>query len=345
MKTNSDTPEIMTPKGYNDAVSSPEAKHWKDAMDYELTKLSEMNTWDEMNESNVPLNMQVLPGMWVHMIKKQETGDLKFWSRWVVRGDKQRMNVSLSNTFALVSRISSLWVLLALAMLRDLHIFAWDVDSAYLHGKMDHDLYINLPDGYGDLGRVSKLKKALYGLPKAARIWRKDLEEKLKSLGFSLLESDPGVFLHKSSKGITAIDTHVNDGTGIFSSEEEETNLKAGIQKFYKLKEKDTSKPFKVLGMLVARNTHNSTLKLSQLEYIDAMLQKFELADCQGLSNPTPAYRPTQIYRPSLGNHRPIRPELRSSSQSQFPIHTLRAFIQTLLGQVHLSSYIVPLTQ
>ena len=55
MKTNSDTPEIITPKGYKDAISSTEAKHLKDTMDYELTKLSEMNTWDEMNESDILL--------------------------------------------------------------------------------------------------------------------------------------------------------------------------------------------------------------------------------------------------------------------------------------------------
>jgi len=80
MKTNSDASEFITPKGYKDAVCSPEAKHWKDAMDYELAKLSEMNTWDEMNESEVPSNAQVLLGMWVHLIKKQENGDLKFRS-------------------------------------------------------------------------------------------------------------------------------------------------------------------------------------------------------------------------------------------------------------------------
>src|SRR5882724_5465621 len=79
-KTNSDTPEIITSKGYKDAVSSPEAKHWKDVMDYELAKLSEMNTWDEMNESDIPLSAQVLLGMWVHLIKKQKMGDLKFQS-------------------------------------------------------------------------------------------------------------------------------------------------------------------------------------------------------------------------------------------------------------------------
>jgi len=72
---------------------------------------------------------------------------------------------------------------------------------------------------------------------------------------------------------------HVNNGTGICSSEEEEFNLKAGIQKFYKIKEKDTSKPFKVLGILVTRDTHKGTLKLSQSKYIDSILKRFDMFD------------------------------------------------------------------
>jgi len=77
--------------------------------------------------------------------------------------------------------------------------------------------------------------------------------------------------LHKSNKGIIPINLHLDDRTG-FCSSKEELNLKASIQKFYKLKEKDISKSFKVLGMLVTKNTYDSTLKLSQLQYIDTML-------------------------------------------------------------------------
>jgi len=77
---NSDTPKIVTPKGYKDAISSPEPNLWKDAMDYKLSKLSEMNTWDEMDESEIPSSVQVLPGMWVDLVKKQEMGNLKFHS-------------------------------------------------------------------------------------------------------------------------------------------------------------------------------------------------------------------------------------------------------------------------
>jgi len=72
------------PKAYEDAVESPDGQQWKDAMDYELTKLEEMNTWSEIDESDVPPEAQILPGMWVHLIKTLESRDCKFRSRWVV---------------------------------------------------------------------------------------------------------------------------------------------------------------------------------------------------------------------------------------------------------------------
>src|SRR5882724_10675786 len=225
--------------------------------------------------------------MWVHLIKNLESGERKFRSQWVVRGDKQKMNLSLSDTFAPVSRITSLRILLALVTLKNLRIFTWDVDSAYLHGKIDHDIFIKLPKGYKKPNKVGKLNKALYGLPEAARVWCEDLEAKLKTLGFSPLMSDTRVFLSITQSSFTAIDTHVDDGTGICSSEEEESRIKSRIQRFYKIKEKDTSKLFKVLGILVTRDTHWGTLKMTQSEYIDAMLSRFNMRDCNPIVTPT----------------------------------------------------------
>src|SRR5882724_2252957 len=89
----SNTPEMHTPKAYTDTVNSPEGKLWKEAMDYELTKLEEMNTWSEVNRSDMPSGTQIPPGMWVHLIKNLELGEKKFHSRWVVRGNKQKMNL------------------------------------------------------------------------------------------------------------------------------------------------------------------------------------------------------------------------------------------------------------
>ena len=61
---------------------------------------------------------------------------------------------------------------------------------AYLHGKINHDIYVALPDGYEKAGKVGRLNKALYGLPEAAWVWREDLETNLKELGFLPLGSD-----------------------------------------------------------------------------------------------------------------------------------------------------------
>ena len=51
---NEHSPEIKIPRTYSKAVNSPEGKSWKDAMDYELSKLEEMNTWSEFNETDIP---------------------------------------------------------------------------------------------------------------------------------------------------------------------------------------------------------------------------------------------------------------------------------------------------
>ena len=89
-------------------------------MDYELAKLEEMNTWSEIDDNDIPDGTQILPGMWVHIVKNLESGERKFRSRWVVQGDQQKTNISLSDTFALVLRISSLRILLTLAAIRNL---------------------------------------------------------------------------------------------------------------------------------------------------------------------------------------------------------------------------------
>ena len=77
----------------------------------------------------------------------------------------------------------------------------------------------------------------------------------------------------------------MDNGMGICSSEEE-SQIKSRIQKFYKIKEKDTSKLFKVLGILVTRDTHQGTLKLTQSEYIDSMLLRFDMRDCNPIVMP-----------------------------------------------------------
>ena len=103
-------------------------------VDYELTKLGEMNTWSEVNKSDILMSAQILPGMWVHAVKKSQVARISNTTR-LYEATNKKTNLSLSEIFVSVSHISSLQIILALASLKDLHIFAWDIDSAYLHGR------------------------------------------------------------------------------------------------------------------------------------------------------------------------------------------------------------------
>ena len=63
-----------------------------------------------------------------------------------------------------------------------------DVQSAFLNGTLDKEIYVEQPLGFekpGTEGKVLRLGKALYGLKQAPRAWYSKLDSHLISLGFS----------------------------------------------------------------------------------------------------------------------------------------------------------------
>ncbi|GAA5891813.1 hypothetical protein JCM16303_005360, partial [Sporobolomyces ruberrimus] len=64
----------------------------------------------------------------------------------------------------------SIRVLLALAARNNLLVHQANVDKAYLHGALDQEIYMQVPEGIdGYDGKVLKLDRALYGLKQAGR--------------------------------------------------------------------------------------------------------------------------------------------------------------------------------
>jgi hypothetical protein len=58
-------------------------------------------------------------------------------------------------------------MIIALAAQRSWLIYQLDVKSAFLHGELSEDLFVEQPKGYeqkGNKHKVYKLHKALYGL-------------------------------------------------------------------------------------------------------------------------------------------------------------------------------------
>lgn len=77
-----------------------------------------------------------------------------------------------------------------MAALFDLEIEQMDAIAAFLNGKIDGDVYCELPPSYSARGvnysnkeYVCKLRKALYGLKQSPRLWQETLRRALAEPG------------------------------------------------------------------------------------------------------------------------------------------------------------------
>lgn len=108
------------------------------------------------------------------------------WARLVVKGYEQRKGIDFSETFAPVARIETIRTLLAYAASEGLCLHQFDVTTAFLNGKLEEDIYLQVPEGL-DIkeNQCLKLDKALYGLKQAPRAWNSTFNDKMSLLGFN----------------------------------------------------------------------------------------------------------------------------------------------------------------
>ena len=118
----------------------------------------------------------------------KENGEVdKYKARLVAKGYKQEFGVDYKEVFALVARHDTIRLRVALAAQNSWPIFKLDVKSAFLHGDLQEDVFIDQPPGYVKLGsehKVYKLKKTLYGLKQAPRAWYNHIDAYFLKEGF-----------------------------------------------------------------------------------------------------------------------------------------------------------------
>ncbi|KAL4368893.1 hypothetical protein GQ457_05G021040 [Hibiscus cannabinus] len=106
-------------------------------------------------------------------------------------------------------------MIIALGAQRGWKIYQLDVKSAFLHGELSEDVYVEQPMGYvlkGNEQKVYKLQKALYGLKQAPRAWFGRLETHFSSEGLQRCHSEQTLFIKSSSGGrILVVSVYVDD--------------------------------------------------------------------------------------------------------------------------------------
>ena len=143
-----------------------------------------------------PRDQKVIKNRWVFDVKL----DGRKKACLVVKGFSQIEGLDFSQVFSPVVCFETVRLMLALAALENWYITGLNVQSAYLYGKLNKEIYMEQLEGFAvprQERKVLHLWHALYGLKQASLAWWRTLDESLKELGFEHLKSKAGIFFYR----------------------------------------------------------------------------------------------------------------------------------------------------
>jgi hypothetical protein len=210
------------PTTFKEAMDSPARDHWLHAMREELRSLHAHHTW-----SLVPMSVctragrKPIPSKWVFKTKLKSDGSIeRYKARLVAVGTGMRPGVEYGDTFAPVMKGKTLRVIMHIAAVKDWHLHHLDVQTAFLNGEIEEEVYMRVPPGLDTIERggekssndsnerkknesntythehnhnspqVCRLHKALYGTKQASAVWHTHIKTTLLQLGFQACQAD-----------------------------------------------------------------------------------------------------------------------------------------------------------
>lgn len=275
---------VTEPKTLEEAMSSPNAKEWKEAADLEYESLLENDTWDLVD---LPKDRKAVGSKWVFKVKHHSDGQVeRYKCRLVAKGYSQIYGADYDETFSPVVRFGSIRTLLSFAVQNNLNVHQMDVVTAFLNGHLEEEIYMEQPEGYIKPGQehlVCKLNKSIYGLKQSPRCWSKAFTEFMKSIGFTQSTSDQCVFV-RTGQELEILAVYVDDLILITESAESMTNLKDTLKKHYKMK--DMGELSYILGISVVQDKAKNHVVLHQRQYIENILQKYGMYSANPVGTP-----------------------------------------------------------
>ena len=209
-----------------------------------------------------------------------------FKARVLARGYAQKYDIDYDEIFSPVVRFSSIRVLLAFAVQRDMLIHQMDVITPFLNGSLEEEIYMDQTEGCIKTGQehlVYKLEKSLYRLKQAPRCWNKAFREHLENNGFTQTSSDACVYV-KSKESLIVIVVYVDDLIILAETAEEIAKIKETLSTKFKMK--DMKELHYCLGITIIHDRVKQKVWLNQYQYIEKLLKKFGQAEAKTMSTP-----------------------------------------------------------
>ena len=171
--------------------------------------------WRKIDKAKIPENRRLIGNKWVFKIKRDGT----YRARLVALGYSQIPVVDYTDNFAPVAHDVSFRIALARMMVEKLDSLVMDVETAFLYGDIEEEIFMKSPVEMEEIDPGSspedcyQLKKGIYGLCQAARqFWRKFVDTiKKEPFCFTVSPADPCMLFKENNLGICIIIMYADD--------------------------------------------------------------------------------------------------------------------------------------
>ena len=118
-----------------------------------------------------PEGKSIVTSKWIYKIKHVEYGSIeKYKALFLARGFSQKEGIYYEETFAPIDRYTSIRSVLALVVVMKWKTHQMDVNTAFLNGVVEEEVYVEQPLDFETHDREShvfRLNKSLYGFKQA----------------------------------------------------------------------------------------------------------------------------------------------------------------------------------
>jgi hypothetical protein len=177
------------------AMNGPQAAGFLKACEIEIDTLQQKDCWEVTDR---PTHRPVVSSTWAFRVKRFPDGAMrKLKARFCARGFEQTPGIDFHETYAPVVNWTTVRFLLIMSILLNLSTRQVDYVAAFVQSDIDTEVYVEMPRGFSQPGKVLKLKKSLYGLKQSPRNHFLNLSSKLEDMGFRASDADPCLFVSK----------------------------------------------------------------------------------------------------------------------------------------------------
>lgn len=131
---------LSEPGTIKEAMDSDDGDKWKLAMDDEMRSHEANGTWLLVEP---PENRQPIEAKWVFKEKRNERDEVvRYKARLVAKGCSQKYKIDYEETFSPVVRHSSIRILMAIAVQRNMRVHQTDAITAFLQGDLNEKIFM-----------------------------------------------------------------------------------------------------------------------------------------------------------------------------------------------------------